>query len=67
MMFAGCAGAQTRSKVLAQLDTSIEMLRSDGKFVHPLADEGQVASVFIFVLPDCPISNSYALEMRHLR
>ena len=37
----------------------------DGRPADPLAD-GAVATVFLFVRSDCPISNRYAPEMRRL-
>ena len=38
----------------------------DGAAQHPLADAGQVATVLIFVLHDCPIANSYAPEISRI-
>jgi hypothetical protein len=43
-----------------------EVVDLKGRVVHPLNDSTARASVFIFVRPDCPISNRYAPEVRRL-
>lgn len=37
-----------------------------GAPVRPLADRGQKATVFFFLLPDCPIANSFAPEIARI-
>src|SRR5262245_39516429 len=38
----------------------------DGKAHTPLAQPGKKATVLFFVLPDCPIANSYAPEIQRV-
>ena len=38
-----------------------------GALVRPLAAPGRAATVLIFIARDCPISNSYAPEIKRLR
>ena len=38
----------------------------DGVMQRPLADAGQVATVLVFVLHDCPIANAYAPEISRI-
>jgi hypothetical protein len=44
---------------------SVSLVDLDGRPADPLAD-GAVATVFLFVRTDCPISNRYAPEVRRL-
>ncbi len=39
----------------------------DGRAQSPLDARGAVAHVLVFLLPDCPIANSYAPEIRAVR
>lgn len=52
--FAGAAGDYPRLRDL------------DGRSVDPFADGARSAYVFVFVRPDCPISNRYAPELARL-
>ena len=44
----------------------LQLLDLDGRRVEPLRDLGARATVFVFTLTDCPISNRYAPELRRL-
>jgi hypothetical protein len=38
----------------------------DGKMHTPFAQTGKKATILIFVLPDCPVSNAYAPEIKRI-
>ena len=42
---------------------SIKLTDPNGKSVNPLANEGQRATVLIFLTTDCPLCNTYAPEI----
>ena len=52
----------------SELGTSsqLQLLDLNGRRVEPLRDSRAKATVFIFTLTDCPISNRYAPELRRL-
>lgn len=52
--------------LLATAAFAVAQTDVEGKAHRPLADEGQVATVLIFVLHDCPIANSYAPEISRI-
>jgi|ERR1043165_4604469 hypothetical protein len=61
--------AQTRPKDAPQnhvLDKTLALRDVDGVLHRPLADTKVKALVLIFSLPDCPIANSYAPEIKRL-
>ena len=45
----------------------VRVLTVQGVPIHPLAAPGRAATVLIFIARDCPISNSYAAEIKRLR
>ncbi len=61
MLGAGCTGPRpaTNSEVLVLKDVN-------GKTRRPLAEGGERATLFFFVLHDCPAANAYAPEMNRI-
>src|SRR5262245_40900829 len=57
---AGVADSEARN--------SVRTLRnSEGELVDPFSNSNGVATVFVFVRPDCPISNRYSPELKRIR
>jgi hypothetical protein len=50
----------------ASTDQSTPYRDLDGRAHTPLAQPDKKATVFIFILPDCPISNAYAPEIKRI-
>ena len=63
LMLAGCSPEPASSSV--DVPAALELVDLEALPVDPFAE--QRASVFIFLRTDCPISNSYAPEIRRLR
>jgi hypothetical protein len=59
-------GAETRDKATVD-DVSLSIADAKGMAQTPFELRGDVASVLIFVMHDCPISNAYAHELERLR
>lgn len=52
--------------LIATAQAPITLRDLDGKEQRPFADPGVKAVVLVFVLPDCPIANSYVAEIKRL-
>jgi len=63
-LFAVLASAMTTAALAAPPDPMVRDI--NGIAHHPLAAGDKMASVLIFYLQDCPISNSYAPEINRL-
>lgn len=63
LMLPGCSPEPARSSV--ETPAALELVDLEARPVEPFAEQG--VSVFIFFRTDCPISNSYAPEIRRLR
>jgi hypothetical protein len=59
-------GAETRDKATVD-DILLSITDAKGMAQTPFELRGDVASVLIFVMHDCPISNAYARELERLR
>jgi peroxiredoxin len=63
---AQAADSQTKARALPQPARALEITGIDGNVLRPLEVRKAKASVIIFVLQDCPISNKYAPEIQRL-
>lgn len=63
---AGVDARTTTSAAQAPTWPSVSLVDLDGRSVNPFADSTNRAIVFLFISVDCPISNSYAPEVRRL-
>ena len=63
LAFLLCIGNAARTQADAAADKKIEVLTVQGAKVHPLDGAERIATVFLFIAQDCPISNSYAPEI----
>jgi peroxiredoxin len=54
------------SIILALASAPLTMRDVDGKAHTPVSQPGKKATVLFFVLPDCPIANSYAPEIQRV-
>ncbi len=61
-----CLADDKRPDIKTVADPGLAMKDVDGKERHPLLPGEDKASVLIFVLPDCPIANAYAPEIRRM-
>jgi peroxiredoxin len=60
------ADSQPALRPLPEKARRLQIAGVDGKALHPLEVRQSKASVVIFVLQDCPISNKYAPEIQRL-
>src|SRR5258708_5379853 len=54
------------SAVLAGEERSVKFTDCDGRVHTPLSQPERKATVLFFLLPDCPISNAYAPEIKRI-
>lgn len=59
----GCAQNAITRKLSPGKDAAIVVKDLSGANVRPLADSGQKATLFIFVMHECPVANGYAPEI----
>jgi hypothetical protein len=65
-LLAGFTFASARADGPARDERAIEFTDQNGRSQTPLAQPEKTATVLIFLLPDCPISNSYAPEIQRI-
>ncbi len=63
---AGVDAPKTANTVQAPAWPSVSLVDLDGRSVNPFENSTNRAIVFLFIAVDCPISNSYAPEVRRL-
>jgi hypothetical protein len=51
--------------LLVAIVTTLPVATIDGRYIDPFAGEAR-ATVFVFIHPDCPVSNRYAPELNRL-
>jgi peroxiredoxin len=61
-----CFFAQARAEDSAKEDRAVAFKDLDGRSHTPLSQPDKKATVLFFLLPDCPISNSYAPEIQRI-
>ncbi len=54
------------SKLRSEVRANLSLKGADGRMHAPLADRGQKATVLVFVMHDCPVTNSTAPELVRL-
>jgi peroxiredoxin len=59
-------GAADAFKIADQATSTREWRDAEGQMHTPLANHGQRATVLVFVMPDCPVTNSSAPEFNRL-
>jgi len=65
-LLAGFVCTSTRAEGPANKDRAVEFTDVNGRSQTPLTQSDKKATVFFFLLPDCPISNAYAPEIQRI-
>ena len=60
------ASTSLENKSLKTSSSSLQFTDLDGRIQTPLVQPDQKATILFFVLPDCPISNAYAPEIKRI-